>query len=190
MLRKKETKIQGAPVKPKMLVGLDPSMTSFGFATLRAVADGKVTTQAFTTTTKDGSDISRILYQYDQVTAAIRNLDNLEMVAIEDYGPIGRTAGKITQRAELVGMIKLFILRELRLPIITITPTQLKLYATGNHRAKKEEVMQNCAREGHIARVSDEADAYFLAKFARLVYTTAIIGKSKVGFSYATLRPQ
>ncbi|UUV43826.1 RuvC-like resolvase [Rhodobacter phage RcKickapoo] len=171
--------------EPRHVVGLDPSMTSFGFAELNTVSDGRIKTQAFITEPADGSDMQRIRTQYARVIAALDSVDGLSMAAIEGYGPLGRTAGKITQRAELIGMIKLRVLDYYRVPLVIIGPQQLKKYATGNAKAKKDEVMQNCAREGHIAQVSDEADAYFLAKFARLVYT----GARTSGISYETIKP-
>lgn len=151
------------------MIGLDPSLTSFGVSCLAKVSDGKPSAFSFPTKSTDGSDIQRELHLYSLTIDYIKNAGNVVLVAIEDYGPINRMAGKITQRAELIGMLKRHLLVECNIPFITIIPTQLKKYATGNAHAKKDAMMQHAAADGLFVNNSDEADAYFLAKLARLV---------------------
>lgn len=102
----------------------------------------------------------------------------------EDYGPVNKRAGKITARAELCGMLKLYMLQSIVAPIVTVLPRSLKSFATGTHNAQKDEMIRKAAEHGFFADTSDEADAFFAARLAHRLY----LGE-KVGVDYTRTNP-
>lgn len=101
----------------------------------------------------------------------VANLPHLPaLIAFEDYGPINRTSGKVAQRAEMVGIMKHHTLRVIRIPIVTITPTAVKQFATGKGNAGKGEVLDAAARLGYYPETHDEADAFFVARIGAALY--------------------
>ena len=109
-------------------------------------------------------------------------------VCIEDYGQINHRAGKIMVRAELCGCIK----RGLRLagiPYYTVSPNGLKKFATGHGGTRKgeklkEAVMQAASEAGFFTRVSDEADAFWLANLME-----SIVKNEKHGIDVQRVNP-
>lgn len=97
---------------------------------------------------------------------AIFQFAPLSIAVMEDYGPINRFAGKVTQRAEICGRVKHHILTKLGVPLITISPTSLKKHATGGGRAEKD-AMKVAAHEqfGLHVKSDNVADACHLAHF-------------------------
>jgi hypothetical protein len=106
----------------------------------------------------------------------MQSIARIHAVCIEDYGPINRTSGKIAQRAEMVGIIKHYVLRVLQVPLITVPPTSLKQFATGNGSSKKEAMLNEANKLGYFPNTNDEADAFFCAKLAERVITGGQIG--------------
>jgi Holliday junction resolvasome RuvABC endonuclease subunit len=117
--------------------------------------------------------------------ANIMNLPHpVSIITFEDYGPVNRTSGKITARAELCGILKQFALRQLGVPIVMIPPNSLKQYATGKGNASKEQMLDAAAKLGYYPDTNDEADAYFAASLGE-----RIIAGNRVGVSFHRVNP-
>lgn len=114
----------------------------------------------------------------------LQSIATIEMAAIEDYGQVSKFAGKLTARAELCGILKQYLLRERNVPLITIPPKSLKLYATGNGNAGKKDMLLRASFFGFETSVDDEADAFFCARLALDVF----LGK-KTGANYVMHKP-
>ena len=106
------------------------------------------------------------------------------MAAIEDYGQVSKFAGKLTARAELCGLIKSYLIKERRIPLITIPPKSLKLYATGNGNAGKKDMLVKASFYGFETTISDEADAFFAARLA-----LDVLRGKKTGANYLMHKP-
>ena len=149
--------------KDSLVVGLDPSISSFGVVCLST--SGAVVYNWSVSSEADGlSDTKRILALYQSIVNDLGNIKDIAFACFEDYGPIGKFAGKVTQRAELCGLIKGYLLIDRAAPIIMVAPTSLKKYATGNGRATKDDMLSFAARHGFFPNSADEADAFFAAK--------------------------
>lgn len=106
----------------------------------------------------------RVMDLAQSIIESIHDLPALPAIAVfEDYGPIGRTSGKITQRAEICGILKWQLTSVFCVPVIAVSPKGLKKYATGNGNAAKEAVMNAAHNKGFTAETTDEADAFFAA---------------------------
>jgi crossover junction endodeoxyribonuclease RuvC len=163
------------------VIGLDASITSFGVYCLPYKCGGEHYGFALGSDPKLGSDTYRTQWLYEEIITTLGNLPRpIVSVCIEDYGPINARSGKITARAEMIGLLKWHFIRELKVPIIAVPPTSLKKFATGKANAKKDEIMGWAAHEGFIASCSDEADAYFCAKLARM-----LLDGQKVNVNYS-----
>ena len=136
--------------RPKYnIVGLDPSLTSFGIA----LANG--TTKVIKPKTKGGE---RLTHLESEVGTACLLAD---FVVIEGYS----YGSKFKREAlgELGGVIRKK-LWELGIPFVEIPPTKLKMFATGNGKADKEE-MKDAATSllgADDDLTSDEYDALWL----------------------------
>lgn len=166
-------------------LGFDPSLTSFGvYATPIGVPADHWYGYSIETATH-GNDTHRIIDLYDYMLQSIAGMPFKPLIiGFEDYGPVSARAGKILVRAELCGMLKLYALTKLRVPVMTITPKALKKYAVGNGNAKKDQVMQAAAQQGFYAQTSDEADAFFISRVA-----SDLICKRSVTCDYSLTRP-
>lgn len=169
---------------PRYAVGLDASLTSFGVY-MKCLGDGEDYHFCVTSTKEKNvaSDMHRVVEIADMVVDAVLSLNTL-IVCFEDYGPIGRTAGKITARAEICGIVKHALYRR-GIDIITVTPNALKKFATDNGQAKKDMVMDAAAKQGFFTTVSDEADAFFAANLA-----TEILEGNTVNADFTRVRPR
>lgn len=175
------------------VVGLDFSLTSTGvyMLSLNPTANHPDFYYFLPTSTKDGSDTTRI----DSVaTTIIEDLSNplypVIAVAIEDYGPTGKTAGKILVRAELCGIVKHFIRNVLQVPYYTVSPNGLKKFSTGSGKTPagsktKEVSIQAAADKGFDTKVNDLADAFHAAHFCE-----AVMNGEKTGVDYRRVNPK
>lgn len=149
------------------IAGLDVSLTSTGFY-LKGLWEEDDFHYHVATTKKGGTDAERIDFISQTILEDLTNpLYPVIAVCIEDYGQINPRAGKITVRAEICGCIKQG-LRSAGIPYYTVSPNGLKKFATGHGGTRKgeklkEAVMLAAANAGFETRVSDEADAYWLA---------------------------
>jgi len=163
---------------PTYSIGLDASLTSFGVY-LHPIGHEEWYGFSVQSTARDGSDTTRVL---DMATSVIESINAMpyraSIAAIEDYGPINRTSGKIAQRAEMIGILKHHLLRVVGIPLLSIAPKSLKSYATGNGNSGKEEMLTAANRQGYYPDTHDEADAFFAARAAATIYKGQHIGVS------------
>lgn len=136
------------------VLGLDLSTVSTGVATRKgAFAIRPVGKTAF----RRSKDIAlgiRVCLVSERIALAV-----IEAPAFNAEG-----RGRI-QLAELCGMVKLVLFQH-GVPWVSVAPSQVKLYATGNGRASKEQVLAAALCAGMPApgrkRAYDEADAFWL----------------------------
>jgi Holliday junction resolvasome RuvABC endonuclease subunit len=140
--------------------------------------------QLFGTTSKDGSDTYRVHYSANLICSFISDFKDTQMVAIEDYGPINRMAGKIAQRAEICGIVKWTLHDELGIPFVTVPPNSLKSFACGNGHASKKDMIERAAHFGCHTKSHDEADAFHLSRLA-----TGIVRGQRIGVAYQLFKP-
>lgn len=116
---------------------------------------------------------------FRSILYSIDNHDNF-FVAIEDYSMGSR--GKVFHIAENVGCLKMMLWLN-GYKFITISPTQIKKFATGSGAAKKTQMLDafklDCGidlskimgQEGKLdSPVTDVVDAYYIAKYAKVLY--------------------
>lgn len=175
------------------VVGLDFSLTSTGVYMLSLKPDTNHPDFYYhvPTTQKTGSDATRIDYISSMLIEDMRNpLYPVIAAAIEDYGPSGRTAGKILVRAELAGVVKNAIRNLISVPYYTVSPNGLKKFATGSGRTakgqkSKDSMLHAAAMEGFETKVSDQADAFHAARFCK-----AVINGERVNVDYTRVNPK
>lgn len=147
-----------------MILGLDPSLTSLGYAygTPKAATVGTIIP-------KKVKGLQRLAYIRDEITD-ILDTEQPELVAYEDYSMGSR--GKTFHIGELGGVLKL-ALYERNIPILLVPPSSLKLFATGKGNADKDQVRVAMAKHrGWLFNSDDEADAYALLQMG-LAYSDA-----------------
>lgn len=132
------------------VIGLDPSLTAFGIATVTGtmVIKPKVRGPA----------------RLDELAMAVRHAVTrwppAELVMVESYSHGSRYATHVM--GELGGVVRL-ALWSLSVPYLDVPPKTLKLFATGKGNADKE-TMRDAARDrlGYSGRDHNEADALWL----------------------------
>jgi len=138
------------------IIGLDPSLTSLGYACSSSTGAVRVGTVR----PKKMKGLDRIAFIRDQVHGLIEEVQP-ELVAYEGYA-MGRFAGRAFDLGELGGVLKLMLF-ERKIRLLLVPPTCLKLFATGKGNADKDRVMAAMAKErGKLFTYDDEADAYAL----------------------------
>lgn len=168
---------------PRYSVGLDASLTNFGIYALPLDGDGDYYAWSVSSTAQDGSDLFRQLAMIELIVEDLSEL-NIVVATFEDYGPINRMAGKLTQRAEMCGILKHYLSDVRKAPVITITPPALKSFATGTSKASKDEMINEAVRRGFHPANHDEADAFFAARVGDFV-----INGLKTGVSFTRVNP-
>lgn len=150
-------------------IGLDVSMTASGcyYASMHPDLDDYYC-ELINRDTKT-RDTYRV---FEMATAIIEDLEAIQsfapvaIVVMEDYGPINKFAGKITQRAEICGIVKHHIISRMRVPFATISPTSLKKYTTGSGRSEKDSMVSHAeSMYGLVTKSNNIADASHLAHF-------------------------
>lgn len=165
-------------------IGLDPSLTSFGVYCL-PLGHNDWYGYSMSTAVKDGNDTDRVLALANGVIETLHDLPYPPAIIVfEDYGPIGRTSGKIAQRAEMCGIIKHHALTVLNIPIAMVSPTALKQFATTKGNAKKEEMLTEANNYGYFPDTHDEADAYFAARLGVRLHSN-----DKTGVAFHRVNP-
>lgn len=131
------------------VIGVDLSLTSTGIARLELDDNGTITgshTEAVTSEPADGTltqRIRRVDYVATSVGDAIAPtyVPHPDLVVVEGAS-FGSTGGQAQERAWLRGAVYLH-LYGIGIDVIEVTPSTLKLYATGNGRASKTHVVQS-----------------------------------------------
>jgi len=165
-------------------VGIDASLTSCGIFALPTVRD-EWFGWSVATTTKDGTDTTRIVDMAQSIVEDIENLPGAVLsLTFEDYGPINKFAGKVAQRAELCGIIKYHALWKWKIPVIMVSPPSLKSFATGNGKASKDDMLKASAKFGIYPDTHDEADAHHCARLGLKLHRG-----EKTGASFHRVNP-
>jgi len=147
-----------------MIAGLDPSTARIGYADPAGAL--------FSITAKAGpSDRARRLDELDrELERTVRtrpplpNLVVLEGAAQHSPGPLG-----MIRQAEVRGVLlrRLFVLG---VPFVELSPSNVKRFATGNGNADKDAMLEAARAQGATVANDDEADAFHLRRFGRVVY--------------------
>lgn len=138
------------------ILGIDPSLTSLGYAHT-TISGGAVVGSV---RPKKVTGLVRLAYIRDQVQALLETVEPM-LVAYEGYA-MGRFVGRSFDRAELGGVLKAMCF-DRKIRILLVPPTCLKLFATGKGNADKDAVRVAMAKHrGSFFSSDDEADAYGL----------------------------
>lgn len=149
-----------------LVMGLDPSLTSTGVAVM--TPDGRAQTELVKSTGKVTDTITDTANRIGQITSQVFSFAvsvNPAVVVIESATfsthkdtSAHRRAGLWWSLVQVVGE---------HWPVVDVTPSQLKKYATSKGNAPKETVLMTAARKwGHEVVEDgsyDRADALFLA---------------------------
>lgn len=165
-------------------LGLDASLSSFGVY-FQPINHDEWYGFTVETKTDHGTDTRRILDVAEEILQSIASVDHrISIAAFEDYGPINRTSGKITQRAEICGILKHHLLRVAKVPIIMVSPGALKEFATGKGNAGKPAMRDAAARHGYFPESDDECDAFFLSRIGQ-----RLLNGERVGVAFHRVNP-
>ena len=159
-------KEQKKPQDTGCYCGLDLSLTSSGWATLRG---GKIEVGTIKTTPKTcENDLARLRYICDKIMAKIP--DDVKMVAAEDfYAPRGPSAGSAISLAMLAAVIRT-AMYEKGIKFIIIAPVQNKLYCTGSGKSEKNLMLLSCFKRWNLTLANDdEGDAVALCYLAHAI---------------------
>lgn len=152
------------------VVGFDGSLTSSGYAFM---ADATLHVGRVRPKTLRGAE--RLAFIASFVEDIFLRAD-ADFLALENYS-MGSKGSRVFHIGELGGILKLVAVRR-GMRILTVPPTSLKIFATGNGRAEKEDVIRGIAANwGVQIDRHDEADAFVLMKIGqaygnRRVYRT------------------
>lgn len=149
-------------VRLMRILGIDPSLTSTGFAYLTPAHES---IQVGTASTKLRG-YERLDYLRSRVTKLLEHVKP-ELVVYEGYA-MGIRGGRVFDLGELGGILKMEMY-DRSIPVLLVPPSNLKQFVTGNGGAKgKELMMTTLARHrGRLFAKDDEADAYGLVLMGR-----------------------
>ena len=150
------------------VLGLDPSLTSFGVAEATFPGDGSWLVETTTWTPDSLRGQERLRWFHER---ALRRLDRFQphMVVLEGYAYAkGNYAHQI---GELGGVIRLALDMRGIVPLV-VPPAKLKKFVTGKGNSGKDlMLLEAYKRFGLDVQTSDEADAASLAIFGQYVRT-------------------
>lgn len=139
------------------VVGLDPSLGSFGVAVYEE--DGA---DADAWAIKGRGDGPRRLIQLRDDVAEIT--DGAALVVVEGYSPGSKCAREVL--GEIGGVIRV-MLWEQGTPYVVVQPSSMKLYATGRGNSSKAQVHGAAVhRAGREFSTMDASDAWWLLQMA------------------------
>lgn len=157
------------------VVGFDGSLTSSGYSFM---ADGTLHVGRIRPKVLRGAERLSFIANFAEEIFLRADADFL---ALENYS-MGSKGSRVFHIGELGGVLKLVAVRK-GMRILTVPPTSLKIFATGNGRAEKEDVIQGIAANWGV-RIDkhDEADAFVLMKIGQAY------GNRRVYRSYPEVR--
>jgi crossover junction endodeoxyribonuclease RuvC len=161
--------------QPERILGVDPSLTSTGYALLERTSKGpRLLEGGVIKSNKDGSLAQRIC----EIAVGIREvMDEYSphSMAIEQVYAMPENPRTTIKMAHVRGAI-LMLAAEREIPVIDYSPRQIKKLLTGSGSAGKEQVQMAVQRElglSEILEPNDVADAtavalclYYSLKFA------------------------
>lgn len=152
-----------------MILGVDPSLASFGLAmpdgTLLTLEEAKLPTRPW-----DDELARRLNLMAARFTRALAvHPPRPALAVIEGYAPGSKGVQSTLRLAELGGIIRLRLF-EMGVAIKVVVPQQLKRFATGNGNAGKDEMVGAARALGARPRNHDEADAFLLQRLGLVAY--------------------
>lgn len=147
------------------VIGIDPSLTRTGVSYM---LNDTMVTQALVT--KGSNGVKRLFALRKELCDVIEpHLHFPTLCVVEGYsmGMGGRQIGRYFDIGELGGMIKM-LLYEYGIDTVIVPPKTLKVFATGNGNAKKEEMVDACNEQwgtDFSYKQSDECDSFCLWKY-------------------------
>jgi len=149
------------------VVGVDPSLTDTGVAELVVTPDDHWTlfTWSFKSSGRRGDGLRTRNDRLRDITSNVRMYaSHADLVVIENPA-YGSRVGSMHDRSGLWwSLVRSFLMAEL--PVVTVEPTKLKLFATGSGRAKKQDMIASAQLNwGDYKRADNDnvADAVHLA---------------------------
>jgi Holliday junction resolvasome RuvABC endonuclease subunit len=150
----------------KIIAGVDPALDVTGIVIYRP-DDGLYKSH---TIAGNGKGPARLVGIRNEILSLVKSAD---LVAIEDYF-FSEKYGNASELGELHGVIKVGLYEADR-RFIKVPPIYLKRYATGDSKAKKDQIMLAAyKRWGVDFATNHECDAFVLAKIG-----AAVIGYRK-----------
>lgn len=147
------------------VVGLDLSTKRIGFA----AADGQLLSISGHAGAED--PYRRLHELTRELSRAFRvRPPGPDLVAVEDYalGAPGRLS--LVRLGEIGGIVRTWLFEQ-DWPIVLVSPSSVKRFATGNGNAKKEQMIARAIELGARGNVNDdEADAFHLRRMARAAH--------------------
>lgn len=142
------------------VLGLDLSLSSPGWSLLDSDSDTILGSGTFPT--KNTQVLSARLAKIAHKVAGLAAIHEPDLIVVET--PISFNSGTTTINIAMVhGGVRVKLAEQGYLELTQINPTSLKLFATGNARAKKPEMIEAALKRWHVELGDDEADASFLA---------------------------
>lgn len=143
------------------IVGIDPSLTSLGWA----YQDNEDFIEVGVERCKY-KGFQRLDFLRERVTQVLDAVSP-ELVVYEGYA-MGIRGGRVFDLGELGGLLKMEMYYR-NIPILLVPPSNLKMFVTGNGGTKgKDAMMQTLAKHrGRLFDTDDEADAYGLVLMGR-----------------------
>jgi crossover junction endodeoxyribonuclease RuvC len=147
------------------VLGIDPSLCSTGYAYApsdRNYICGRIQT-------KHLRGCERLFFIKQSIETIIHTA-RPTLIAYEGYAMGVRNGyGKTYDIGELGGVLKLLAF-EKRIKVLLVPPTSLKMFACGNGRAQKSEVIAAVAATwNRTIKSDDEADAFILLKMGQSI---------------------
>ena len=158
------------------IIGIDPSLSSTGVCVLE---HGKSPLLRSIKTKRSQSVFER---QRETVGALRYVLSKGDVVVMEDFGVSAQyqPSGRLFERIELCGMIKLVAPSITGFPWFLATPSMLKSFVAGKASARKEDVVKAVKDVWKIpVGNDDEADAFGLSRYAVAAFTEETKYKTK-----------
>lgn len=152
------------------VLGVDPSLTSTGVA-YSGFGDQIVTHRIIPGKYLKG--VSRLAFIKNSIESTMnivfREEDENNLMVYEGYAMgAPKSGGRAFDMGELGGVLKTLAYTK-GIPVLLVPPTSLKLFATGNGRAEKLDILQAVKDTwGYALMNDDEADAFVLYQMGRL----------------------
>lgn len=161
-------------------VGVDQSLTHAGVC----IVSTNVAPQFVTVEPKDLRDAPRLIFLRDTIAELVVDTDLLAMEGYAYDKPL-----QAHQLGEIGGILRV-LFYEMRIPIVIVSPVQLKKFATDNIRADKIAMQAEAEKQlGHTLRDDHQADAYFLAKIALNLATPKLHTRHELEVIHALKNP-
>ena len=155
--------------EPGSYLGIDPGLVRTGYAVLERTPGGPVLREGGVIRSTGRLSLAERIHEIAAGIEEVFDEYRPQVMAVEQIFSLGRNPKSSLKMAHARGAV-LLIAAQRQIPVVHLTPTQVKRLLTGNGRASKEQIQRAVRRELRLEKLLEPNDVADATAIALCVY--------------------